>query len=209
MTLKWSALQLKVESQENASQALALLKPQFSLGERGPVTHINSWWKWLEPELGCLRWGADIWAEPSGWPQLFYLCAHHLLEDCWHRGLGGWDSLCPRDSPLLQVRDRCRIEHCGVWFLFLLNWRVFLYPAQVLFLKEGIAHRTSDTLWQHRDFCKALHKAVPCTYCPRMSSSGLQSHAALSVLGFSLKGRLPYHGGPFSQKVSLLSQTGF
>lgn len=130
-------------------------------------------------------WHLGMDATPSGWPQLFYLYAQHLLEDCWHRSLGGWDSLCPRDSPLLQVRDWCRIEHCGIWFLFLLNWRVFLYLAQVLFLKEGIAHRTSGTLWQHRDFCKALHKAVPCTYCPRMSSSGLQSHAAQCAGFFS------------------------
>lgn len=59
MKLKWNALELTVGSWENVSQTSALLKPRLCSGECGPVAHLKSWWKWLEPEFGCLRCGAD------------------------------------------------------------------------------------------------------------------------------------------------------
>lgn len=59
MKFKWNALELTFGSRENISQTLAFLKAQFSFGECGQGTHIKSWWERLEPERGCLWWGAD------------------------------------------------------------------------------------------------------------------------------------------------------
>lgn len=148
---------------------------------------------------GQTNLGMDTGA--SGWPQLLYLCAHHLLEECWQQWLRDWDNHTQEALSTPSGEGWCSVVHGAFDFFPFSTEECFHFQLECCFWKMGSyigqVSLCDSTEISVKLSIKLHHEHLAPGYCPvssRLMQLSVMPGWVLRV--FLWKAWWPYHQGP-------------